>query len=106
RCPHQAKAPSRFALPPHPTFPPSCISADLVEQLCGMELYFKDLISDDASLEKLVDDLALGAEDFAQSIEAGISEQTRREVASRVNRFKESCDRLKENAVAGAHATD
>jgi ElaB protein len=71
-----------------------------------MELYFKDLISDDASLEKLVDDLAIGADHFAQSVGAGISEQSRREVANCLDRLKESCDRLKENAIAGAHATD
>ena len=71
-----------------------------------MELYFKDLISDDASLEKLVDDLAIGADDFAQSLGLGISEQSRQHVASCVDRLKASCERLKQNAVAGAHATD
>src|SRR4051794_40157168 len=71
-----------------------------------MELYFKDLISDEASLEKLAEDLTLGADHFAQSIGAGMSEQSRREVASRLDRLKDSCDRLKENAVAGAQATD
>ena len=71
-----------------------------------MELYFKDLISNDASLDKLVDDLTLGADQFVEHIGASISEQSRREVAGKLNRLKESCERLKENAIAGAHATD
>ena len=71
-----------------------------------MELYFKDLISSEASLEKLAEDLTLGADDFAQSIGAGMSDQSREHVESCLDRLKGSCDRLKENAVAGAHATD
>ena len=71
-----------------------------------MEVYFKDLISKEASLDKLVDDLAQEADDFAQTIGAGMSEESRREVAHRADRLKQSCRRLKENAVAGVQATD
>src|SRR5215468_5655916 len=70
----------------------------------GMELYYKDLISEDASLEKLVDDLMLlvqGANEFAA--EAGVP---REEIAGKLERFKASCQRVKEQAVAGALATD
>jgi ElaB protein len=74
-----------------------------------MELYFKNLISDDASLEKLVDDLTevvQGADHFAHTVADRLSEQSRREMAARLSRLKESCCRLAENAVQGAEATD
>jgi len=74
-----------------------------------MELYFKDLISKESSLEKLVDDLALlvqGADDFAKAVAPNLSEETREEVATRVNRLKESCQRISRQAAAGAQATD
>jgi ElaB/YqjD/DUF883 family membrane-anchored ribosome-binding protein len=74
-----------------------------------MELYFKDLISKESSLEKLVDDLALlvqGADDFAKAVAPNLSEETREEVATRVHRLKESCQRISHQAAAGAQATD
>ena len=74
-----------------------------------MELYFKDLISEEASLEKLVDDLALvvhGADDLVKAVGASLPEESREEVASRLNRLKESCRRLRDQANAGARATD
>jgi uncharacterized protein YjbJ (UPF0337 family) len=59
-----------------------------------MELYFKDLISKEASLEKLVDDLSLivqGADDYAKAIGANVPEHTRDEVTGRLNDLKQSC---------------
>lgn len=69
-----------------------------------MELYYKDLISEEASLEKLVDDLLLvvqGAEEFAQT--AG---GQRAEIAGRLGQLKERCRRLKQQAKATARAAD
>jgi len=74
-----------------------------------MEIYFKDFISNENSLEKLVDDLALvvqGADDFARAVGANVSERSRDEITSRVNRLKESYGRIKEKTMAGARATD
>ena len=74
-----------------------------------MELYFKDLISKESSLDKLVDDLSLlvqGADDFDRAVGPSLSRQTREEVASRVHRLKESCHRIRQQAALSARATD
>ena len=74
-----------------------------------MEVYFKNFISEESSLEKLVDDLSSvvqGADEYASAIGTHLPEQAREEVATRLNRLKESCQRLKQQTIAGAHATD
>jgi ElaB/YqjD/DUF883 family membrane-anchored ribosome-binding protein len=74
-----------------------------------MEVYFKNLISAEASLEKLVDDLTLlvhGVEDFAKATGVPLAEQSRAELFSGLERLKSACARVKEQAVAGAVATD
>jgi ElaB/YqjD/DUF883 family membrane-anchored ribosome-binding protein len=74
-----------------------------------MELYYKDLISEDASLERLVDDLMLivqGANEFAEAAGASLTNIKREEICTRLESLKESCHRIKEQAVAGAVATD
>ena len=74
-----------------------------------MELYYKDLISKEASLEKLVDDLMLvvqGADELAQAAGANIGEVDKEEIASRLQRLKEGCQRLQRRAIASAHAAD
>ena len=74
-----------------------------------MELYYKDLISDDASLEKLVDDLMLvvqGADEFAQAAGSGLTELDREEIASGLYRLKLGYQRLRQRAISGAHAAD
>lgn len=74
-----------------------------------MELYFKDLISEEASLEKLVDDLARvvqGADDFASAVGSNLPETNRKEVSDRLKHLKHQCHRLKQQTLAGAQATD
>lgn len=74
-----------------------------------MELYYKDLISEEASLEKLVDDLMLlvqGASEFAGEAGAALGTAPREEILSKLERLRASCLRLKQQAVAGALATD
>lgn len=74
-----------------------------------MELYYKDLISKEASLEKLVDDLMLvvqGADEFAQVAGAELGEFEKDEITSRLQRLKEGCRRLQQQAIAGAHTAD
>ncbi|HLX69185.1 MAG TPA: hypothetical protein VKV04_06110 [Verrucomicrobiae bacterium] len=74
-----------------------------------MELYFKELISEEDSLEKLVDDLervVQGVDDFARAIAVDLPEHTRSEVVRRLNRLKESCQRINFEIVSKARATD
>ncbi len=73
-----------------------------------MEVYFKELISKDSSLDKLVDDLeriVQGADDFAKSL-AGTQLAEHPEIVHRVRRLKETCERINREIVEGAHATD
>ena len=72
-----------------------------------MELYYKDLISDDASLEKLVDNLILvvqGAEAFAQAAGTTLAEGPKAEINTGLNRLKQGCSELKHQALASAVA--
>src|ERR1051326_5401868 len=74
-----------------------------------MELYYKDLISEDSSLEKLVDDLLVwvpGAEEFAQAAGANLSGERKLEITSRLARLKEACRNVKEHTRATALAAD
>jgi ElaB/YqjD/DUF883 family membrane-anchored ribosome-binding protein len=74
-----------------------------------MELYYRDLISEDASLEKLVDDLMLvvqGAEEFAEATGAGLPKEHREELTSRLERLKEGCRHVQQQARATALAVD
>jgi ElaB/YqjD/DUF883 family membrane-anchored ribosome-binding protein len=74
-----------------------------------MELYYKDLISKESSLEKLVDDLMLvvqGADEFAQVAGAELGELKKQELTTRLERLKVRSRRLREHAIAGARAAD
>jgi ElaB/YqjD/DUF883 family membrane-anchored ribosome-binding protein len=74
-----------------------------------MEVYYRDLISEDASLEKLVDDLTMvvqGADELAEAAVANLQGKSREDIASRLARLKENCLRVKDQAVAGAVAAD
>jgi len=70
-----------------------------------MEVYYKDLISKDATLEKLVDDLlqvVQGADELAQAS----PEHCKEEITSRLQRLKEGCNRVRQQAIDSAQATD
>jgi ElaB/YqjD/DUF883 family membrane-anchored ribosome-binding protein len=72
-----------------------------------MEVYFKELISKDASLDKLVEDIervVQGADDLAKSLGTTLAEQP--EIAERLQQLKNNCQSLKEEIVARAQATD
>src|ERR1044071_3448131 len=72
-----------------------------------MEVYFKELISKEASLDKLVEDverIVQGADDFAKSLGPKLTEQP--EIAQRLQRLKNNCQRINEEIIEGAHATD
>jgi ElaB/YqjD/DUF883 family membrane-anchored ribosome-binding protein len=75
----------------------------------GMELYFQNLTSNEASLEKLVDDMALvvhGANDYASAMSDSLPEPKRHELQHRLQRLRENCHRLRQRALSGAQATD
>ncbi len=74
-----------------------------------MELYYKDLISKDSSLEKLVDDLMLvvqGSEEFAEANGADLQNFHSEELTSRLQQLKLGCRRVRQHAVQGAVAAD
>jgi ElaB/YqjD/DUF883 family membrane-anchored ribosome-binding protein len=75
----------------------------------AMELYYKDLISEDASLEKLVDDLMLlvqGANELAEAAGANLAPEQREEIRTRLARLRDGCLRVKRQMIASALATD
>ena len=74
-----------------------------------MELYYKDLISEEASLEKLVDDLMLtvqGADEFVAAAGPGLDSARKQELLSRLERLKQTCLQMRNQAMATARATD
>lgn len=74
-----------------------------------MELYFKDLISKDASLEQFVEDLTWvvhGAEDLASTLDAKLSPESRAEIDTRLVRLKDNCRRIRAAVITRAKDTD
>lgn len=72
-----------------------------------MEVYFKELISKDSSLDKLVDDLervVQGADDLAKSLGTKLAE--RPDLAQRVQKLREGCWRINQEVIERAQATD
>ena len=65
-----------------------------------MELYYQGLISDEASLEQLVDDLEHVIE------VANLPPEPRAEITTRLQRLKAACGALHGRAVAAGIATD
>src|SRR5262249_59426264 len=85
------------------------IAADRSGETQAMELYYKDLISEEASLEKLVDDLmrvVQGVEELAHAAGANPEDFRPEELTSRLARLKESCRRVKDRTVATAQSAD
>ncbi len=73
-----------------------------------MEVYFKDLISKDASLEQLVDELTRvvhGADDLANALDA-LPPESRAEVSTRLECLKTKCQRVRAALIARARDTD
>jgi ElaB/YqjD/DUF883 family membrane-anchored ribosome-binding protein len=74
-----------------------------------MELYYKDLISRESSLEQLVDDLMLvvqGADELAQAAGTPLAELDKQDLHSRLEQLKMGCARVQKHAAAGARAAD
>lgn len=71
-----------------------------------MEVYFKELISKENSLEQLVEDLervVQGADDLAKSI---VVESPQHPVAQRLCALKEHCEKMKQRILQHAEKTD
>jgi ElaB/YqjD/DUF883 family membrane-anchored ribosome-binding protein len=74
-----------------------------------MELYYKDLISEDASLDKLVDDLMLVVQGASEIVEAAgphLNPEQNAAIHSKIQAIKEGCNQIKEHAMSGMRATD
>ena len=74
-----------------------------------MEVYFKELISKENSLEKLVEDLervVQGADDLAKSIGVSVAELPNHPVAQRLQTLKERCEGMKQRILQHAGETD
>lgn len=74
-----------------------------------MELYYRNLISKETSLEKLVDDLMLvvqGANELAEAVGANLGPDSHKEITTRLERLKEGCRVVKQHAERSALAVD
>jgi len=70
-----------------------------------MELYYKDLISEETSLEKLVDELMLAVQGADECV-SGLDSRRKQEIISLLERLKHAGLTMKNQAVATARATD
>ena len=74
-----------------------------------MEVYFDNLTAENASLEKLAEDvtaLLQDAEALVQASGGALSPATKAELESALARVKTRGERIKQHALAGARATD
>lgn len=74
-----------------------------------MEVFFKNLTGEEVSIEKLVEDLTVLAQDVEELVKVSsgpLGEHSKEQLASAVHRIKVRSDRLKKHAIAGARATD
>ena len=74
-----------------------------------MEVFFKNLTGEEVSVDKLVEDLAVLAqdvEDLVKASAANLGDESRHQLVTAAQRIKARCERLKSHAVAGAKATD
>ena len=74
-----------------------------------MEVFFKNLTGDEVSVEKLVEDLMILADDVENLVlasGANLPEESREELMTAVQRLKGRCEAVKTHAIAGARATD
>jgi len=74
-----------------------------------MEVYFKNLSSEEVSTEKLVEDLLMlvqDAEELVKATGANIADASKQELMTALERVKSRAEQMKARAVAGARATD
>ena len=74
-----------------------------------MEVFFKNLTGEEVSIEKLVEDLTVLAQDVEELVKvssANLGTESKEQLATAIERVKTRCERLKTHALAGAKATD
>lgn len=74
-----------------------------------MEVYFKNLTSEEVSTEKLVEDLTnlvQDAEELVKATGANIAESSKQELLTALGRLKRRAQQTKQRALASAKATD
>ena len=74
-----------------------------------MEVYFKNLTSEEVSTEKLVEDLTTLVQDAEQLVKATgatMAEASKQELLTALDRLKRRAEQMKKRAVASARATD
>lgn len=74
-----------------------------------MEVFFKNLTGEEVSIEKLVEDLTVLAQDVEElvKVSAGnLGDESKEQLVSAVQRIKARSERLRRHAIAGAKATD
>ena len=74
-----------------------------------MEVFFKNLSSEEVTTEKLVEDLRILVQDAEQLVKAtgaNIADASRQELLTALQRLKLRAEQMKQQAVAGARATD
>lgn len=75
----------------------------------SMEVYFDNLTAENASLDKLAEDVTLLLQDAEALVQASggvLPEATKAELASALERVKTRGERIRGQALAGARATD
>lgn len=74
-----------------------------------MEVFFKNLTSDESPTERLVEDIMMlvaETEDLVNRTGANLGEETQVEIKTALERVKLRCQQLKNQALAGARHTD
>ena len=74
-----------------------------------MEVYFENLTAENASLEKLAEDVSLlmqNAERLVQASGDNLSKASKAELENGLARMKVRAERIKQGALSGARATD
>jgi len=74
-----------------------------------MEVFFKNLTGEEVSIEKLVEDLTVLAQDVEELVKvssANLAPESKEQLVSAAQRIKMRCENLKAHALAGARATD
>ncbi len=74
-----------------------------------MEVFFKNLATDEGAAEKLLRDLSLAEEDAEELFEAAganLAEESKEKFLNHVEKLKAACRNIQGRAVAGAKAVD
>jgi ElaB/YqjD/DUF883 family membrane-anchored ribosome-binding protein len=83
--------------------------ASVQQEIKRMEVFFKNLTAEDASLDALADDVSLllhDAEALVQASVDNLSPDAKAEVESVLQRVKTRGERIRHQALEGARATD